>query len=153
MLRTYHIHKDVKVITTASRLLVLNSPTHSTSCKAPQKVGFSFVFKRAANQLHGFRKLTENNNKILLQPGTESTNLLLLFMQTIFRPMISLKNISHAGEAALYLRWNPTATFMPGKTSWNGINISSSPQKWAPTLSNTDACNSTSPKRKSFTVW
>lgn len=44
----------------------------------------------------------ENNNKILLKPGTESTNLLLLFMQTIFSPMISLKNISHIGAVVLY---------------------------------------------------
>lgn len=92
----------------------------------------------------------ENNNKILLKPGTESTNLWLLFMQTIFRPMISLKNISDIGAAVLYSRWIPTAALVPGKTSSNGINVSSSPQNKFQHLVTSDTRNSTRWKRKVF---
>lgn len=142
--------KIQKAITAIISFFCMNLSKQNILCWVPQEVGFwfcfggwffLFCFVLFLNTLlislmdFGNWKL-ENNNKILLKPGTESTNLLLLFMQTIFRPMISLKNISHIGAVVLYLSWIPTAMLMPGKTSSNGINISSSPQKQAPAFSN-----------------
>lgn len=124
-----HVHKDLKVISTTTQPFCTEFIQAEHFMPGSARGVFFVVFLNISLiSLMDFGNWQlENNNKTLLKPGTESTNLSLLFMQTIFRPMISLKNTSAIGAAVLYSRWIPTAALMPGKTSSNGINLPSPP--------------------------